>query len=611
MSRLDCINNRNIKIIAMYLESKLGTFHSLFDALAYPVHEYTCPEDFFLNEDEWTTYENFERIFRSARKKMDDPDFYFNCGASTARLRSWGRFHYFARVFSSPDDGFKKVPFFNRHFDDTKDIEVVLPPTYDRQLKKIRTLLKVDFHPDVDPHRDYIGDPYLRGIISSIPTIWGVEPAAVSQPLNPYNPEILFNQEPEFIPFGLEVRLEGDHMTLRDPEDGQRREVGEKVFLEPEVVEGQRVFLGKYSRPSQDISPDAGDKGGAILITKDVMAAGRPLLTAGQIFMAPYFILDVTYNRSFFLHRFYHVFKIRSHQKDSGKELIDTINQLRMSMEAKNEAHRSLEEANAQLQEAKATLDEYSKELERKVEERTAELRKAQQELLEFNRHLQEKVKTQVTQLERYNELRRYLSPKLTERILIGEHAFGPQSQRKLLTIVFTDIRGFSALTESLEPEEISYLLNRYLTEMIECVHHHDGTLNKIIGDGLLVFFGDPIPMEDHARRAVRMAVDMQKKVGHLADEWHQYGLPLGVGMGINTGYVTVGNIGSDMHRDYTVIGNQVNVAARLESMAKAGQILISQRTYSHVKDMVAVEAVGEIQIKGIHSPVKTYNVIW
>ena len=146
---------------------------------------------------------------------------------------------------------------------------------------------------------------------------------------------------------------------------------------------------------------------------------------------------------------------------------------------------------------------------------------------------------------------------------------------------------------------------------MIKIIHGHDGTLNKILGDGLLIFFNDPIPMEDHVERAVRMGIDMQRKVKDLRDKWVQFGHVLQIGIGINTGFVTVGNIGSDIHRDYTVIGNQVNVAARLESAAKAGQILISQRTYSHIRDLFEVEELGEIIVKGIHSPVKIYNVLW
>jgi adenylate cyclase len=117
--------------------------------------------------------------------------------------------------------------------------------------------------------------------------------------------------------------------------------------------------------------------------------------------------------------------------------------------------------------------------------------------------------------------------------------------------------------------------------------------------------------MEDHVERAVRMAIDMQKKVADLKDHFHQYGHELGAGIGINTGFMTVGNIGSDMHRDYTVIGNQVNVAARLESIAKPGQILISQRTCSKVRNIFKTEEIGEIKVKGIHNPVKTHNVIW
>ena len=126
-------------------------------------------------------------------------------------------------------------------------------------------------------------------------------------------------------------------------------------------------------------------------------------------------------------------------------------------------------------------------------------------------------------------------------------------------------------VTDSLEPEELFHLMNEYISEMTRLIHQYEGTLNKIIGDGLLVFFGDPVSMEDHAQRAVLMAIEMQKKIQVLKNDWLHYGHELGVGIGINTGYMTVGNIGSDMHMDYTVIGNQVNVASRLESKAKAG----------------------------------------
>jgi len=610
MSRPDCISNRNIRIIAMYVSGRLGTYHALFEGLSYP-DEYPCAEDFFLNEDEWTSHENFDRILRKAKKLVDEPDFFFKCGFSSATLRSWGRFNYFVRVFATPNDGYRRLPFFNNNFNDTKEIEIVLPPTYDNDLKKIRTVLKIRFHDDFDPNSDYIGDPYLRGIISSIPTIWGIAPATIRQPLLPYDPEILFNQDPEFAGHGLNVKIEGRIMSLWDPGSGQRINVGEKVLLESEKVNNEQVFLGKYTRmtPGSNSGREGREEG--MLVTRTVESDNRVLLAEGDILMAPYYILDVSYDRISFFNRLSQVFQIRKIGRDSGQELIETVNQLRKSMMAKNEACLVLEKTNKELRDAKARLDEYNKELENRVKERTSELREAQETLLRLNSDLEGKVNEQVIEIERYNQLRRYLSPKLTEKILSSDHTFGTEPQRKMMTVVFTDIRGFSGLTDDMEPEELFQLLTDYLSEMVKIVHYHDGTLNKIVGDGLLIFFGDPIPMEDHAARAVRMAIQMQEKVEDLKDGWSQYGHELGVGIGINSGFMTVGNVGSDMHRDYTVIGNQVNVAARLETAAKAGEILISQRTNSKVEGLVDTKEVDEIRVKGIHNLIKTFKVTW
>ena len=610
MSRPDCISNRNIRIIATYVQNRAGNYKSLFEGLSYPRDQYLSAENFFLNEDEWTTYDNYERIFRKGKELVDEPDFFFNCGASSASLRSWGRFHYFVRVFASPNDGFKKVPFFNKNFDDTKEIEVILPPTYNHRSRKFRTILKVQFHSDIDPNSDYIGDPYLRGILSSIPTIWGLAPAAIRQTVTAYNPEVLFNQEPEFTQYRLDVKMEEDVMTLRDPNRGQRLQVGKKILLKSDQINGQEIYLGKYTEMPPDYQPGHGDQREAILITETIRFDDRVLLTAGEIFMAPYFILDISYDRVSTFHRMSQLWK-RGDGGGSGQELIETINQLRRSMGAKNEAYVELEKTVKELVAAKARLDEHNRELESRVDERTSELRKTQQDLLRLNRDLEATVKEQVTQLERYNELRRYLSPKLAEQILANDHALGTEPQRKMMTVVFTDIRGFSNLTENLEPEELFQLLNIYFSEMIKIIHLYDGTVNKIVGDGLLIFFGDPIPMEDHAERALRMSIDMQKRIKELSGEWGQYGHELGVGIGINSGFVTVGNVGSDAYRDYTIIGNQVNVAARLETSAKAGQILISQRTYSLVKGLIEVEEIGVVKVKGIHNPIKTYSVLW
>ncbi len=603
MSRVDCICNRNIQIISAYVNSRLGHCEQLFEDLPYPSNRYRTPEDFFLNEDEWTTYDNFLKIFRKARDMVGEPYFYFHCGASSAGLRSWGRLNYFVRVFNTPCDGYRKIPFFNQNLNDTKDIDVVVSPFFDRKIGKMRTVLKVAHHADIDVHTDYIADPYRRGLLASIPTIWGLPPARIRQTLCPYDPVVLFNREPEFAPYALDVRMEGGMLTLKHPSWEGRRTVGRRVFLEAEQVNGRPVFFGKYLDPSREAVRSTHRRREAILITETVRVENRILFKVNELFKAPYFILDITYGKLSLLDRLTQLFTFRRGKKESEVDLIETIDRLREEIGDKNQAYRTLGRVHTELLAATHELENYNKNLQKMVHEQTLELRNAKEEV-------EARVHKQVQELERYNALRRYLSPNFTEKILSGGGTLGAEPQRKMLTILFSDIRNFSSVTESIEPEELFHLLNRYLSEMIALVHQYEGTLNKMIGDGLMIFFGDPIPMADHAQRAVLMAVEMQKKVADIKKEWGHFGHDLGIGIGINTGYMTVGNVGSDMHRDYTVIGNQVNVAARLESHAKSGQILISRRTHSRVEHLIDVENCGKIQVKGIHSPVMTFNVL-
>jgi len=594
MTSPDCISNRNLRIIDAFVKSRLGREVNLFEGLPRP-EGYPSAESFFLDEDQWTTYDNFNRVFRRAKKEVGEADFFFNCGLSSAQLRSWGRFHYFVRVFASPSDGYKKLPFFNKNFNDTKEIEIVRPPYYDPSSKKIRTLLKITFHDDFDPNLDYMGDSFMRGILSSIPTIWNLPPAKIDQPLSPYDPVVVFNQDPEFAGHRLDVRVEKGHMSLLDPATGKRIIVGKEILLEPEEANGNTLYLGKYKEP--DTNEIAQNFRKAVLITESFSLEGLEILKQGTFFKAPYCILDVAFDRMSMGHRISEALRFSRKKPDTGHELTEIIDELREAIKDKNRANAALEKANL--------------ELEAKVRQRTAQLEKARQALIRHNEDLEKKVNEQLVALKRHDQLRRYLSPNLAKTILDNDGALGTEPQRKLLTVVFTDIRGFSSLTDSLEPEELFQLLSRYFSVMIDIVHQYDGTLNKIIGDGLLVFFGDPIPMEDHAVRAVKMAVQMQQTVKRLKQEWDHYGHDLGVGIGINTGYVTVGNVGSDIHRDYTIIGNQVNVASRLENLAKAGEILISRRTLSLLDDASAMKEVGDIPVKGIHNPVKTYRIDW
>jgi class 3 adenylate cyclase len=398
---------------------------------------------------------------------------------------------------------------------------------------------------------------------------------------------------------------------IRRRSSKKRRVIGREVFLEPDIVGGRRVFLGRYSELTGEKGAGERDKPVGVLITESLSIDGRMLVTKGEIFRAPYFILDITYTRSRLWNRLFRQVAKRGNKGETTHGLIETINQLREAITAKNKAYEDLEMANLELKKAKLEIGTYARNLEHMVEERTAELRKTQEELLLLNKDLTRKVGEQVEELGRYNELRRYLSPKITERILSNGSDFNEISHRKLMTVLFSDIRGFSDLTDSLEPEETCLLLNNYVSEMAKLVHVHEGTLGKIMGDGIMIFFGDPVSIPDHAERAVRLAIDMQKKIVHLREEWLAYGHDLTIGIGINTGYMTVGNIGSEFHRDYTVVGNQVNIAARLESMAKPGEILISRRTYSKAKDIASIEEAGTFHLKGIHSPIAVYKVVY
>lgn len=427
MSRVDCISNRNTKIVASYVNHKVGSYQCLFEGLDYPRDRYSCPDDYFLNEDEWTSYKNFQTILRKAKEMVGEPYFFFFCGASSAKLRSWGRLDYFVRLFTSPTDGFKRLSFFARHFTDTKDIEVLVPPLYDKTKGKVRTILEIRYHGDIDVHTDYAGDAYSRGILSAIPTIWDLPPATVRQLMNPYDPEILFNEEPELASFRLNPKVTARSLTITEPQSGQRREVGRSVFLIPEQVNGRVAYLGKYSDALPGPGSFAKAYREALLITETVKTERRVLLRAGEIFKAPSFVLDIAYDRFSMKERASRIWKMRQNGDDRAVGLVETINELKETVDERNKAYETLEKMNAELRDAKARVDDYARNLELKVAERTAELQKAQDELRRFNEGLEAKVREHVEQLRRYSELRRYLSPKLSEIILSSGDTLGAE----------------------------------------------------------------------------------------------------------------------------------------------------------------------------------------
>ncbi|WP_437881304.1 adenylate/guanylate cyclase domain-containing protein [Pseudomonas sp. LRF_L74] len=210
--------------------------------------------------------------------------------------------------------------------------------------------------------------------------------------------------------------------------------------------------------------------------------------------------------------------------------------------------------------------------------------------------------------------LAKYLSPQVWEMIFSGKRGVRLETQRKKLTVFFSDIKGFTELSEELEAEQLTDLLNSYLTEMSKIVLKYGGTIDKFVGDSVMVFFGDPSSQgaKKDAVNAVSMAVAMRKHMKVLRQQWRAQGItkPLEIRMGLNTGYCTVGNFGADTRMDYTIIGREVNLASRLESSSEAGEILISHETYSLIKDVIMCRDKGQIAVKGFSRPVQIYQVV-
>jgi adenylate cyclase len=227
----------------------------------------------------------------------------------------------------------------------------------------------------------------------------------------------------------------------------------------------------------------------------------------------------------------------------------------------------------------------------------------------EWNRSLTEKVKQQVDELQRVNRLKRYLSPQIAETILReDENLF--KSHRREITVVFLDLRGFTSFSDSAEPEEVMEVLRGYHAAMGKLIFDFDGTLERFAGDGIMIFFNDPIPCADHTEKAVRMALAMHSKVEELRAEWLKRGYELDLGIGMAAGYATLGNIGFEGRMDYGAIGNVTNLAARLCSEAKARQILTNQRTVSKIENLVDYEPLEELQLKGVSRPVAAFNIV-
>jgi PAS domain S-box-containing protein len=238
------------------------------------------------------------------------------------------------------------------------------------------------------------------------------------------------------------------------------------------------------------------------------------------------------------------------------------------------------------------------------------ELRQRTEEVAELNRGLEARVAEQVDELGRVGRLKRFLAPQLAELIVSHGDEKILESHRRDIVVVFCDLRGYTAFTETAEPEEVLDFLREYHGALGPLVSQFEGTLDQFSGDGIMVFFNDPVPCPDPAERAVKMAMAMREEAGKLIAAWRRHGSELGFGAGIAQGYATLGQIGFSERSGYTAIGTVCNLAARLCAEAKDGQILVSSRVAGAVEAVVKLEDFGNLELKGLRRPVATFNVV-
>jgi adenylate cyclase len=238
----------------------------------------------------------------------------------------------------------------------------------------------------------------------------------------------------------------------------------------------------------------------------------------------------------------------------------------------------------------------------RRLEEQAADL-------AALNRTLEERVALQVEEIERIGRLKRFLAPQIAETIVSSGGEAILEHHRRDIVVLFCDMRGFTAFAETAEPEDVMAVLREYHNALGPLIHRNEGTLDRFTGDGLLVFFNDPVPCVDPALRAVRLAIEMREAVASLAGAWAARGHEIGFGVGIAQGYATLGRIGFEGRSDYTAIGTVINLAARLCAEAKDGQILVTRRIAAAIDSIAEFEPLGDLVLKGLSRPVPVLNV--
>lgn len=245
-----------------------------------------------------------------------------------------------------------------------------------------------------------------------------------------------------------------------------------------------------------------------------------------------------------------------------------------------------------------------------RVKELHDQVQSQARQLAEWNQSLEARVAEQIGEIERMTRLKRFLPPQVAEIVMSSGAEALLASHRREVTVVFCDLRGFTAFAEASEPEEVMSVLRDYHQALGALIVEHEGTLERFAGDGLLVVFNDPIECAEHTERAVSMAIAMRGRIGELAETWRRQGHDLGFGVGIARGFATLGQIGFDRRLDYAAIGTVSNLAARLCGEAKAGQILVSQKVVTVAATIAETSPVGDMQLKGFARAVPVYEIL-
>jgi class 3 adenylate cyclase len=280
---------------------------------------------------------------------------------------------------------------------------------------------------------------------------------------------------------------------------------------------------------------------------------------------------------------------------------------------AQKQAERDLLEATRRTEEANKLITEKNRILEAlyaEIRDKNKLLEEQAAQIAEWNARLETRVTEQVAQIGQMSKLTRFLSPKVSDLIMSGEADDPLKTRRREITVVFVDLRGFTGFTETAEPEEVMGVLREYHAELGRAIMAYDGTIEHFAGDGVMILFNAPLPVENHELQAIRMALRIRESIAVLARGWKKHGYVLGFGVGIAGGYATIGTIGFEGRFDYGAIGTVTNLAARLCGEASDGQILIAPRVFSKTEAQIESEPVGELTLKGFSRPIFAYNVL-